>query len=135
MMNPRGRGVSEDCGHFGGNLEDMPQPLVRLWPGARRKRVVTVRFVLYVGVGKHVYATVEEEDNPVWGGECWVKPWRDDDGRGVNHSECFFNHKDAGEWAQGIIDKHFPTNTHKPIRAGDDLYVERPRRWFYKDGD
>ncbi|KKL87895.1 hypothetical protein LCGC14_1930100, partial [marine sediment metagenome] len=88
MRNP-GRHDEESCGRFGGKLEDMPQPIRRLFPKARRKRVVTIRFTHYAGIGKHVYASVEEEDNPVWDGECWTKPWQDPDGNGQSFGQQF----------------------------------------------
>ena len=143
MKKPRlpARKDEEQPSLLGGKLEDIPQPILRLFPQARRKRIVTICFTHYAGIGKHVYADVKEEDNPVWNGERWAEPWHDHEGAGERFSQAFVDsdmsvaYNNAAKWAQGIVEEHFPVATHKPIKAGDDLYVARPRRWHYKDGD
>lgn len=123
-----------ETSRFGGELAEMPQPLRRLFPGnTRRKRIVRVSFEMFYGIGRHTYARVEEEANPVWDGEQWCEPWRDDAGEGQRFTKSFVDADAAGRWAQRIIDKHFPG--HRPIKARDEIYQRRPRRWFYRDGD
>lgn len=121
------------CGHFGGNLEEIPKPHIRMFSDKRRKRKVSVDFHSWVGAGgRHTYANLTEEDNPIWNEKeyRWQKSWEDPDGKGQYFSKQCNNYEQAVSWARKIIKKHFPNKTHKIVRKYSDN-----TKWWYKEGD
>lgn len=107
----------------------MPQPLRRMWPGARRKRRVRLQMLVWWGIGRHYHTSLEEEDNSVWDGEQWCVPWNDQEGKGQHLNDIFVTEKAARNWVRRMMRKHFPK--HRLVRG----YSHGTPKWFYREGD
>jgi hypothetical protein len=121
------------CGYFGGNIEEIPKPHIRMFSNKQRKRKVQVEFHNWVGNGgRHTYVSLTEEDNPIWNEKeyRWQKPWEDPEGKGQYFSNRFNTHEQAVRWAKKIAKKYFPNKTHKLVRKYSDN-----QKWWYKEGD
>lgn len=119
-----------DCGFFGGHIADIPKPHRRYFDDRRRKRDVEVSICDYLGIiGKHFYAVLTEEFNPLWNAKekRWQQCWDDDAGRGSTLSKQCYSRSEAEEWCHRAGRKAF--KRHRFVHVGQKL------RWFYRDGD
>jgi len=133
----------------GGYLKDIPKPHRRKFPefGPRQVRVHIMK---YYGIGVHYYASVEEEDNPIWnpltygekdsywkdterGNEVvgWQIAWDDREGRGRRfNSPGTKSPYWIRKWVRETIKKHF-----RPFDAYEFEDMMGKRMWFYREGD
>jgi hypothetical protein len=122
----------------GGYLRDIPDPHVRRWPGDAKPRDVRVHIMRYYGIGIHYYATVEEEDNPLWdeATQCWRVAWDDDAARGRHFdSHACLSYHWAKWWAKAVLEKHFQGDTYRAIGWSVDEDTDDVMRWFQREGD
>jgi len=103
----------------GGYLKDVPLPHKRRWPGEKRQREVHAQIARYVGaMGRHYYASIQEERNPIWdtsdafgrpGVAGWVCCWDDEGCKGKQlFTEKFDTHVQAMGWVKRMMTEHFP---------------------------
>ena len=129
---------------YGGTLKDIPLPHIRKFPHYPYKRRVTASITSWVGIGigaKHTYATLEEEDNPIWNStrerwqDCWVG--EDPEGRGKRIEAEFIDKRgrsaedQAKDWIRKTFAKEFSSKTH---RLHYRNCIREPK-WLYRDGD
>ncbi len=114
----------------GGHLEDIPKPHVRKFPGPK-KRTVKVILGQWYGQAHHVYATLKEEDNPIWDSKesGWRMAWDDREGEGRIFRQHFDDFASARVWIDKTTKKEFPKATHELVDEMTD------KRWHYKEGD
>ena len=103
---------------LGGHMKDLPEPHVLKWPNKRGvKRDVRVVLSTWVGVGlgaTHYYVRVEEEDNYIWDGERWARPWGGiPDQEGQSFGGQFDNPLQCRDYAKEIITEHFSNGEHE----------------------
>jgi hypothetical protein len=87
------------------------------------KPKVKVRFQSWAGRvpgAKHTSVTIEEQDNPTWNGEMWVKLW-DDPFKPRYLSQSFAPRKTAGAreraeaWARRVLAEQFPSSQYEHV--------------------
>lgn len=106
----------------GGYLKDVPLPHKRRWPGEERQREVRAQVSRYLGGGgRHYYASMEQEQNPIWdtsdaadwgrsGQEMgWICCWDDKGCRGAMlTTRPFDTHIQAMLWFDKMMQERFP---------------------------
>jgi len=111
-----------------------------MFPG-RAKRRVRVRIRLYSGIGRHYYAHITEDSNPIW---CtgrhdftepghWHEAWDDAGKNGLDFTQKFDAECWAQKWIREIITQHFPSKTHLVVSENNGKPLRD--RWFYREGD
>lgn len=117
--------------HMGGHLSDLQEPHIRFFDVSRRKREVRISIQVFYGIGVHHYATLREQDNPIWHPikQAWWRPWEDYKGAGSCISRQCNTYEEADKFIRRVMRWVFPK--HKAIRND-----ATGRRWFYnRDGD
>lgn len=104
----------------GGHLADIPLPHIRYWPGADRKRRLTIGISRFYGVGEHYYLRIVQEKNPIWNSQegYWHTAWDDEDGNGTTETQLYFDGKisktkfssyaEITGYAKWVAKTHFP---------------------------
>jgi len=116
-------------GLWGGHTHEFPQPLAWYWPGGEFKRHVTCSIASWIGSGigaSHYHASVREEDNYVWNGERWAKPWRPDEGTlplPRSFDKAFMSEEAAIRYINRILKKHFPIDQYEL----ESIWSSKPR--------
>ncbi|KKM96682.1 hypothetical protein LCGC14_1175520 [marine sediment metagenome] len=116
---------------MGGYLSEISEPHIRFFDVSRRKREAKVSILTFYPIGKHYYAKVREQDNPIWHPTKreWCSPWDDCKGDGRSVSRQCETYEEAEKFVRRVLRWVFPN--HRYMR--DDA---TGRRWFYKhDGD
>lgn len=151
---------TKPCGYYGGHLEDVPKPHVRMYPAPKgalvRKRRVKIRLYTYSGTSfgaTHWYADVDEEKNPIWCRRVefpyekeahWKELWDDREGEGKRISGHLSTREEALAWAEATCAEEFSPVTHEfymadglidekaffPVRFGARL--KKPRQADYE---
>lgn len=131
----------------GGLLRDYWHPITMLYRdsiGRGYRRRVTASIVRYASVGIHYHTSVREEDDYIWNGRAWARPW----GRmGPGWSEEL-----DGDEPEGFHGRSFSAYPKKAAQAeafvaaifkkhfGDALYrlewsVGKPQSTYGREGD
>lgn len=124
----RGIPEFEGCNHWGGDLKELVQPIVRGFDTTRRKRKVTVRIHTWKGTAavgaKHYYAHLEEEDNPALmnyeepSGKkslIWGRAWKDEEGKGREVRLEALTREDVERLAASNFEDEFGSKTHRLV--------------------
>lgn len=124
---------------YGGRLEDIPLPHIRLYP-TLAKRPVEIHIHKYYGIGKHYFPTIEEENNPLWDSSegVWRQAWDDKESKGREFSSRFNYLYQAKNWVKKIIETEFQGEGLWDIKIGYENLLEAERtKWFgyLKEGD
>jgi len=130
---------------FGGYFSDIPEPHRFKYPDSDEKRVVRVTINSWVGISPgaiHYYATIQEEENPVWNatinedtGEaegwtvCWDHP-NEHNGRRFTKND-FLDRVLAKAWAAKIVKKFFPDHEVRIDYDEDEKMIFR----YLREGD
>ena len=124
---------TKPCGHYGGELKEIPTPFVRRFPGPI-KRLVKINMYSYEGVSPgayHWWVDVTEENNPIWNPAAkeypsnkpdprWQEPWEDPDGKGRRISGHLNTKEEAVRWAEVVCVENFSPETHQFVMADND---------------
>lgn len=104
-------------GVYGGKLEEFPRPVAWYWPKSKEKRRVKCNISTWVGRdpdASHYHAEVSEEYNWAWNGVEWAVPFHNPSKQyGRSYFECFLTEKQAVDWINEILQKHFSADTHR----------------------
>jgi hypothetical protein len=124
----------------GGHLKDIPKPHRRKFDDKRRRRKVKYDITIFSGIGSHYYASLEEENNPIWntatdeyrGGPIgWQESWDDTECKGRWLSKQCKTVEQAQAWVRNTFRREFGTKTHRLVSK----MTHRTPRWCYRDGD
>jgi len=96
--------------HHGGELADIPEPHIRLYPHEGLRRPVRIRIVQ---LQRHYHVSIEECRNPVWDGQGWREPNGDAEGAGRSFHPNFDLYADAKRFIADTVAEHFPAETHQ----------------------
>ena len=115
---------------IGGDLKEVPPPLVRMFPGPRRRRV-RVSIDRYDGIGVHWYVSIEEEPNPLWDSneDAWREAYDDPGRAGKSFHGRLGSRSGAYEWVKRTCLANFGPKTHEVSNC------TRVPKWFYREGD
>lgn len=117
-----------DVGRMGGNLADIPEPHIRLYPNPHNRRPVKVSISQFWGFA-HFWASLTEAENPIWNGTLhgpswgkhyenkvigWQLSWDDDEGKKVRRFEKECNtESEARRFIASTLKKHFPPDQYE----------------------
>jgi len=96
--------------HHGGELTDIPEPHIRLYPHEGLRRPVRIRITQ---LQLHYHVSMVEGRNPVWDGTGWREPNGDAEGAGQSFHPSFDLFADARRFIAETVAEHFPVETHQ----------------------
>ncbi len=117
MMEPD---FEKEHTHHGGELKDVPQPHVRRFPTATRKRVITVNVTTWKGMAvgaSHFYVRIEAEPNPLWDSKegFWRVAWGDKEAHDIEYSLRCATELAAWEFVKCVWDTYYNSDGYKLV--------------------
>ena len=129
--------AGNSVGHYGGERDELPGPVIKFFDDKRRKRRVDATVSTFEMIGaQHFHVNIREEDDavldrtvdpPYQEKAVWRQCWRDNEVRGNCFSEKFDSPSDAAHYIKEIWEKEFSPKTHK-LFVRQEAYIKRLKR-------